>query len=82
MDFPEEPKEVVSSKVEGSLTSGRTSAGGATGTEGKDVMKKRGVMMGMESGTGKNTIPPPLFMKIKKPENFTDEESLNAHEQM
>jgi hypothetical protein len=41
---------------------------------GKDVMKKRGVMMGMESGTGKNTIPPPLFMKIKKPESFTDEE--------
>ena len=28
----------------------------------------------METGSGKNTIPPPLFMKIKKPENFTDEE--------
>ena len=73
MDLPEEAKEVTSVRVEGSLTSGRTSAGGVV--EGsKDVMKKRGVMMGMESGTGKNTIPPPLFMKIKKPENFTDEE--------
>ena len=76
MDLPEEQRE--SSRLEGSLTSGRTSAGDRQGPEGgregKDVMKKRGVMMGMESGTGKNTIPPPLFMKIKRPENFTDEE--------
>ena len=74
MDLPEEPKETTSVKVEGSLTSGRTSAGAAGGGEGKDAMKKRGVMMGMETGSGKNTTPPPLFMKIKKPENFTDEE--------
>ena len=74
MDLPEETKEAASVKVDGSLTSGRTSAGAAGGGESKDAMKKRGVMMGMETGSGKNTIPPPLFMKIKKPENFTDEE--------
>ena len=74
MDLPEETKEPASVKVDGSLTSGRTSAGAAGGGESKDAMKKRGVMMGMETGSGKNTIPPPLFMKIKKPENFTDEE--------
>lgn len=68
MDLPEDPQEVTDVKVDGP-NSGRTSAGG-----GKDHQRKRGVMMSMESGSGKNTIPPPLFMKIKKPESFTDEE--------
>ena len=61
-------------KVDGS-NSGRTSAGG-----GKDHHRKRALMMGMESGSGKNTIPPPLFMKIKKPETFTDEEVQSCNE--
>ena len=68
MDLPEDPQEVTDVKVDGP-NSGRTSAGG-----GKDHQRKRGVMLGMESASGKNTIPPPLFMKIKKPETFTDEE--------
>ena len=30
--------------------------------------------MGLDMDAGKSSIPPPLFMKIKKPEQFTDEE--------
>ena len=68
MDLPDDPQDLVDVKAEGS-NSGRTSAGG-----GKDHHRKRAHMMSMESGSGKNNIPPPLFMKIKKPETFTDEE--------
>ena len=68
MDLPTDPGDVSDVKVDGT-NSGRTSAGG-----GKDHHRKRAHMMSMESGSGKNTIPPPLFMKIKKPETFTDEE--------
>ena len=68
MDLPDDPQDTVDVKADGS-NSGRTSAGG-----GKDHHRKRAHMMSMESGSGKNTIPPPLFMKIKKPETFTDEE--------
>ena len=68
MDLPDDPQDLVDVKAEGS-NSGRTSAGG-----GKDHHRKRAHMMSTESGTGKNNIPPPLFMKIKKPETFTDEE--------
>ena len=69
MDLPTDPQETSDVKVEGGTNSGRTSAGG-----GKDHHRKRAHLMTMESGSGKNTIPPPLFMKIKKPETFTDEE--------
>ena len=69
MDLPVEGGDVADAKAEGGTNSGRTSAGG-----GKDHHRKRAHMMSMESGSGKNTIPPPLFMKIKKPETFTDEE--------
>ena len=69
MDLPTDPGDVSDVKLEGGTNSGRTSAGG-----GKDHHRKRAHMMSMESGSGKNTIPPPLFMKIKKPETFTDEE--------